>query len=329
MSVSISIIIPVYNCERYLKRCLDSVCAQTFKDFEVIMVNDGSTDQSERICREYIDIDHRFHLISQTNQGQAAARNVGIQRAKGEWIHFIDADDAIHPQMLEILYDSAVRTNAGISMCGFVEGNEIPPAFFDKTVLETREILPEEASEKNMCDLLSSGDKKYWVVWGKLIRKNIIERIPFEPGRIYEDNAVICKWFYYAESFVDVQRDLYFYFQNPTGTTKSVFSEKQLDRLWAIDEQSRFFESVGYMKMRSIMDTRYVIACASCYKLADTKVIKKRIKRSFFRKLVTKKARIQLTAKERIHVLEAFCPFVMAMYWLVKGKISIILEKLS
>lgn len=326
MSVSISIIIPVYNCERYLKRCLDSVCAQTINDFEVIMVNDGSTDQSERICREYTDIDNRFHLISQTNQGQAVARNVGVQQAKGEWIHFIDADDAVHPQILEALYNAVVRTDAGISMCGFVEGNEIPSAFFDKTGHGIQESLSQKASEENMYHLLSTGDKKYWVVWGKLIKKNIIERMPFEPGRIYEDNAVICKWFYHAGSFVDVQRDLYFYFQNPAGTTKSTFSVNQLDRLWAIDEQSKFYESIGYRKMRNIMDTRYIVACASCYKLADTHAVRKRIKRSLLHKLLTKKARIRLTSKERIYIVEAFHPFIMELYWILKGKISTILE---
>ena len=98
----ISVIVPVYNVEKYLRECLDSILVQTFTDFELILVNDGSQDSSGAICDEYAGKDKRITIIHQENQGQAAARNNAIAIAKGEWIHFVDSDDVIHPQMLEI-----------------------------------------------------------------------------------------------------------------------------------------------------------------------------------------------------------------------------------
>lgn len=104
----ISVIIPVYNVERYLPRCLDSVLAQTFADFEVICINDGSSDNSENILLEYAKKDNRITIITQKNQGAAVARNTGIEHSKGEWISFVDADDVVHPEMLSILYNQAL-----------------------------------------------------------------------------------------------------------------------------------------------------------------------------------------------------------------------------
>lgn len=326
MAATISVIVPIYNCEAYLQRCLDSIRAQTFKDFEAILINDGSTDRSKEICKAYMQMDERFSLINQENQGQSAARNAGIQLTQGEWIHFVDADDAIHPQMLEILYSAVKKTGAGISMCGFIEGCDIP-ADFTNRIEQTERLEPCNATEDNLCDLLWRGDKKYWVVWGKLIRRDIVEHNLFEAGRIYEDNAVICKWLYDAGSIVDVQKELYFYFVNEKGTTKSSFSEKQLDRLWAIDEQASFYRSIRYERLSGIMEKRYILACASCYRIADTRSIKKQIKRLCYHKLINKRMCIHLNAKERIHIWESFHPVLMGAYWAVRAKVLSLLRR--
>ena len=117
MNPSISIIIPVYNVESYLERCVDSVLAQTFEDFEVILVNDGSTDNSPEICDEYLTVDNRIKIIHKDNGGLSSARNSGLDIAKGRYIMFVDSDDWIERNMCQLLYDRIVNTECEMICC--------------------------------------------------------------------------------------------------------------------------------------------------------------------------------------------------------------------
>ncbi len=130
----ISIIIPVYNAEKYLSRCIDSIFMQTFTDFELILVDDGSPDRCGLICDEYMRRDSRVRVLHQSNQGQAAARNNGVNVANGEWITFVDADDMVHPQMLEMLYRSVNEHSTLVSIGNAWEG-EYPPKYFENMQL--------------------------------------------------------------------------------------------------------------------------------------------------------------------------------------------------
>lgn len=250
----VSVIVPVYNVEKYLHRCVDSILAQTFTDFELILVDDGSPDNCGAICDEYAQRDSRVRVIHQQNQGQAAARNRAVAEANGEWIHFVDSDDVIHPQMLEILYCAAVENHVNISMCGAIESEEIPEAFYS---IQHRHVRVRDTDEESMEDLLEHGEHRYWVVWGKLIRKRIIQKLPFTQGRIYEDNAIVCQWLYEAGKVADLEECLYFYFINEQGTTKKGFSRKQLDYLWALRKQIRFFRKKKYTRMVKKIKERY------------------------------------------------------------------------
>ena len=129
----ISVIVPIYNSERYIKRCVDSILTQTFKDFELILLDDGSTDQSGRLCDDYAEQDSRIRVIHQKNQGQASTRNTGIRLSSAKWIAFVDADDMIHPQYFEILYRVAVENKVKISACHAFEGKNLPENFFSHT----------------------------------------------------------------------------------------------------------------------------------------------------------------------------------------------------
>ncbi|MGN0345957.1 MAG: glycosyltransferase family 2 protein [Lachnospiraceae bacterium] len=124
----VSIVVPVYNVEKYLRCCLDSIKQQTYTDFEVIMVDDGSTDGSGSICEEYEKADDRFHLIRQENKGLASARNTGIRAAKGDFLYFVDSDDCIHISLLEIVVKVAEREHANIVQIGFAD---VPSDFTD------------------------------------------------------------------------------------------------------------------------------------------------------------------------------------------------------
>lgn len=257
----ISIIIPVYKAEAYLHRCLNSILTQTFTDFELILVDDGSPDNCGAICDEYGRRDRRIRVIHQQNQGQAAARNNAVEQAKGPWICFVDSDDVIHPQMLECLYQAAVQNGANISACSAVEQEKIPPNFSEKKESLFTKVMVDEMGlrkirrEFNYC---------YWVVWGKLIRKWIVAKLPLEEGRIYEDNAVVCRWLHEAKCIVYTPAEYYFYRKNNAGTTKGAFSLKKLDYMWALEEQIHFYEQLGYNEARDVIVALY-LNNAACY----------------------------------------------------------------
>ncbi len=243
---TISVIVPVYNVEKYIHRCVDSILTQTFTDFELILVDDGSPDNCGAICDEYAQKDSRVKVIHQKNQGQAAARNHALAIARGQWLTFVDSDDVIHPQMLEHLHRVAEDNGVDISMCGAVEEKTLPCAFYGT---RTGESVRKTMDERGLEELYDHGEHRYWVVCGKLIRRQIVEKIPFTHGRFYEDNAVAFRWLHAAGAVADIQERYYFYQVNPEGTTKSRFSRKQLDFLWALEEQRRFYKNVGFDRM--------------------------------------------------------------------------------
>ena len=255
----VSVIVPVYNVENYIHRCVDSILSQTFADFELILVDDGSPDRCPEICDDYTVADPRVRVIHQTNQGQAAARNHGVQAAKGDWICFVDSDDLIHPQMLEHLYQAAISKSADISMCDAVEAEAVPDDFCHSREMDSQRIC---ISEDSLEQLYHHGEHRYWVIWGKLIRKSILEKIPFTEGRIYEDHAVVCRWLYKAQVVANTQQRYYFYRVNQGSTTKSTFSLKKLDFLWALEEQLAFYKKVGYTAMEKNIAAYYLNTAA-------------------------------------------------------------------
>jgi glycosyltransferase involved in cell wall biosynthesis len=257
----ISVIVPVYNVEKYLHECINSILSQTFTDFEIILVNDGSQDSSGMICDEYASKDNRITVIHQENQGQAAARNKALTIAKGEWIHFVDSDDLIHPQMLEVLY-GAVDENTQISMCGLIKGIDLTDDFFSpkndcnfkKSPINEEELI-----------LIYRDEYQYWIACAKLIKKTIIEKYPFTVGKIHEDSAVAFKWINETEFVNITDEQLYFYRTNPNSTTQTDFSLKNLDVLWAIEEQIKFYENTDFNKIKKMVYDNYAVVCAKMY----------------------------------------------------------------
>ncbi len=261
----ISVIVPVYKCEQYIYRCVNSILNQTFSDFELILVDDGSPDNCGEICEEYAKKDSRIKVIHQVNQGQAAARNNAVKQSQAEWLHFVDSDDVIHPEMLEILYKTATNNNVKISMCSAIQGDEIPDDF-NKQFCDGKNLI--NINEETILDLCKNEKYYYWVVWGKLLHKSIYEKFPLTEGRIYEDNAIVCKWLHEAGKIAILDAKLYFYYTNTASTTKKTFSEKQLDILWAFREQIEFFSSLGYEKMLTYLCTYYFeISANMCHRI--------------------------------------------------------------
>ena len=175
----VSVIIPIYNVEKYLKKCIESVINQTFSDLEIILVNDGSTDNCKEICEDYKSKDNRIKFIHKSNGGLSSARNAGIQVATGDYYTFIDSDDYIMSDMIEQLVYMAQLTDADISLCcktnqenGFEEGINKKIEIFTK-----EEALKCILTEKK---ILTSA-------WGKLYKRKLFNEVRYPDGKIYED----------------------------------------------------------------------------------------------------------------------------------------------
>lgn len=307
----ISVIVPVYKCEQYIHRCVNSILNQTFSDFELILVDDGSPDNCGEICEDYAKKDFRVKVIHQVNGGQAAARNNGVKEAQGEWLHFVDSDDMIHPKTLEILYKTAIDNDVKLSMCSAFQGENIPDDF-SKNFDVTANIL--NMDEENIFHLCKNEKYYYWVVWGKLLHKSIFLKHPLTEGRIYEDNAIVCKWLHEAKKVAVIPSPLYFYYINTSGTTKKNFTEKQLDILWAFEEQISYFHSLDYEKMTEHLVSYYFEISANMYYRAKHKGNnKKHIKiikehKKHIEKTYSKY--IHLDTEKKLYIYEKTNPFM-------------------
>ncbi|WP_196805730.1 glycosyltransferase [Butyrivibrio sp. WCD2001] len=183
----ISIVVPVYNVEDYLEECLISIAKQTYKNIEVLIVDDGATDGSAIIAKKYADSDNRFIYIKQKNGGLSAARNRGIDEAKGEYIAFVDSDDWVDEKYIELLYNNLIETGADVSVCGFIKESDIR----DTYTYKKDEVL---SRSKSMAVLGNIFPKEYLlmvVTWNKLYRKSIFDKVRFKEGKIHEDEYAI------------------------------------------------------------------------------------------------------------------------------------------
>ena len=236
----ISVIVPVYKVEPYLRRCVDSILSQSFTDFELILVDDGSPDNCGAICDEYAATDARGHVIHQPNGGLSAARNAGIDWAfansDSKWFAFVDSDDWVHPQYLELLY-KAVRDNGTlISACDFQRvNNEIP----DPVLLNSETILFDWDT------FLSDYSLPVSIVWNKLYARKLYIGLCYPVGKIHEDEFLTYKVLYRAKTIAFFQSELYYYFQNPTSLTHKVFSLKRIDAIDAYIERVYFSKKYG------------------------------------------------------------------------------------
>lgn len=301
---SISVIVPVYKCEQYIESCVDSILNQTFTDFEIILVDDGSPDNSGKICDQLAEKHKKIVVLHQENQGQAAARNNGVKIARGEWLHFVDCDDHIHPKMLEALYNTVTENDVKLAMCSALQDVSLPEDFncHKNFHFETFQM-----NEDNILKLCKNEKYYYWVVWGKLIHKSIYEKHPLTEGRIYEDNAIVCKWLYEAKKVALTHTPLYFYYVNTSSTTKKEFTKKHLDVLWAFKEQIDFFNSINFKKMTEHLATYYFEISANMHYRAKTENAKELIpyiknKENEIKSLYS--AYIKLDTKQKLYYYE-------------------------
>lgn len=241
--VKISIIVPVYNVEKYFKNCIESILNQTFKDFELILVNDGSTDSSGDICNEYAKKDDRIKVIHQGNKGQASARNRGLDIARGKYIGFVDSDDTIHPRMYEILYKSIKDSYSKIVISNYKD-------VYNQDNLEYDDIKDIKMDEINNIDIINRlYDSEVWtllvVPWNKLYSREIFDGVRYPEGRIIEDEAIIHELLYKSKKLLYIDIKLYNYLHREGSTTSNKSLKKKIDWILALSDRMKFLNKVG------------------------------------------------------------------------------------
>lgn len=211
----ISIIVPVYNAEKYLARCIDSILNQTFTDYEVLLVNDGSTDDSLLVCKSYVEKDSRIKLIDKENGGLSSARNVGLKQASGEYIGFVDNDDWISENFYERLYTVINQTDCDIAFCDVIRKNEK----VHKVRLNLKSVQVEEEINKKL-ELAQFNSHRG--VWNKLYKRYLFDNgLQFEEGKDYEDGLFTLQALCQCKNIVSVPDAYYFYFINPKSIVRS------------------------------------------------------------------------------------------------------------
>lgn len=233
--MTISIVIPVYNVQDYIKKCLDTILSQTFSDLEIILVDDGSTDLSGRICDYYSENDKRIKVIHTANGGQSEARNVGIKNATSEWITFIDSDDYVSSDYIEYLYNLIQVHNADISIASF-------------TYITPKKIIKHGNGEVALMDaktairrmLLNEGFDMG--VWGKMYRTEYFNKYKFVSGKLFEDSLITYQIFSEASTIVFGAKDIYFYVNRKNSTVNGTFNIKKFDLIEMNEEASKFIK---------------------------------------------------------------------------------------
>ncbi len=312
----ISVIVPVYKVEPYLRRCVDSILAQTFTDFECILVDDGSPDNCPAICDEYAQRDNRVRVIHQENGGLSAARNAGIdwafEHSDSEWISFIDSDDWVHTRYLELLMDATLKYSAEIAVCRYEKVTEKATELVQKTASVC--LTPEE----------------YWiseqgsmVAVCKLYSKHLFGNIRYPIGKLHEDEFVTYLPVFSASRIGVVQAQLYYYFQREGSIIHTDWNPEKMAVIDAIEEQVVFFRTNGYRKAFQDTCRKAVICYADNLIRANqsTCAINSHLKtlRRFIRKACRRYRKIvSFPVKGNEWVYATAYPKFMNLYWYIQ-----------
>lgn len=243
----ISVIVPVYNAEKYLQKCLDSILEQTYKNLEIIIINDGSTDNSGQICQEYEKQDDRIVYIEKENSGVSDTRNAGMDRMTGPYVTFVDSDDWLEPNYVKFLYEKLIEHQADIVVGNYTSFNESNSVFYFHTsadyyekVYDNKSVIPCLYDAK---ELLKSA---LIVPWGKIYKKEIIANFRFPIDRIGEDALFNLKALLGSKKVVYVNKSAYIY-RVREGSLSNTWSDKWIrDAIYIIEERLSLLASLGY-----------------------------------------------------------------------------------
>ena len=315
----ISVIVPVYKVEQYLHRCIDSILNQTFSDFELILVDDGSPDNCGKICDSYAEKDCRINVIHKKNGGLSDARNVGLEWAlansNSNWIMFIDSDDWIHPMMLHKLLDANIENDSNISCCSFERTSGKEPDI-DINTIKTYITTPEKFYLENNVTAT--------IACAKLYNKECLKTIRYPIGRLHEDEFTTYKILFACDKISYIDAPFYMYYQNENSIT-SLWNPKRLDAIDAYKEQIKFFnqrnlsniETQQCTCMMRFLSTNFVSLKNSSLPLQKKLKYSIKIKYELFMLLKTVK-KFNLTTDEIEWHIGNVCPVFIRIYSYIK-----------
>lgn len=306
----ISVIIPIYNVEKYLEKCIESVIAQTYKNIEIILVDDGSPDGCGLICDEFAQKDSRIKVIHKENGGLSDARNAGLDITSGEYVMFVDSDDYISCQMCSKLYRALTENDADLSACNFLcvdeDGREI--AEMNKEMSITDEVLSGREILENR---LMRHDGWYWVIsWNKLYKKTLFDKARFKAGKQHEDEFIAHEILSQCERASGVSDAMYYYVQRGDSIMGKGFTVKNLDAVEALFNRADMFIRLGFgadatyrVISFAVVDKMYVSFKYLDYRKAENRDCYKRccerygkVKREFIGTGIPLRYKIALTA---------------------------------
>lgn len=270
----ISVIIPIYNVQDFLAQCVDSVLNQSYKNIEVILVDDGSPDNCGKICDEYKNKDVRVKVIHKKNGGLSDARNAGIENSSGEYLCFIDSDDIIHKDFIKCQYENIISTNSDISVCLFSR-------FFEEQSIDhvqTDNVDVQELDNNQLIlKIFEKNNIHYISACTKLYKKSLFDNLRFEVGRLHEDEFIVFHIFSHCQKAIFVNAPLYFYRERPGSITMTkTYKEKNLDGFYSIQACYNFFVGTQYehLALNRLINSIAYIYCAAKTRKADKKILK-------------------------------------------------------
>lgn len=271
----VSVVVPVYNTEEYLESCIESIVLQTYKNIEIILIDDGSTDMSGEKCNEWKARDERILVIHQENKGLSAARNKGIEISSGDWIVFVDSDDVVSLDYVTYLYELAIKYEVSIAQCARGDLQE--------NLKECDTIERKVSSSEFLLSLYYQT-----TAWGKIYKKILFEKERYPVGMIHEDMAITYKLVYNAQDIVFTSKVLYFVRKRPGSITrKEKFYKERLVVLQFLREQIEFFEEKNENELVKKGYRNYAYALLENYnntkKVIKDKEIELKIKKEYQR----------------------------------------------
>ena len=287
MSGLVSFIVPVYNVENYLVDCLESIVRQTYENIEIILVNDGSTDRSPSICREYAAMDKRIKLINKQNGGLSDARNIGIDNAKGQWITFVDSDDVITEDYCFSLINTINESSSDIAIGG------VKKAYFEKS--DNEKWLIQETD--NSYDWVSHSDEEIMLqyyyrkipgyVCGVLIKKSIIGDLRFPKGRLFEDAYFMPRLLQRSKKVSCLDKVIYYYRQRHGSIVNSQFSRMSFDQYYMVEDSPFDLVNLNITLKKAVYSKLFVSGLDTLRKVSskeevypnETKEIKNKIRK--------------------------------------------------
>lgn len=299
----ISVIVPIYNIEKYIDKCISSIINQTYKDLEIILVDDGSSDKSGVICDEYADKDSRIKVLHKENGGLSDARNAGIDIACGEYIGFVDGDDFIHPQMYEFLLNGLVTNDADLILCKHNVVNDQ-----ESVTLEKRKnyYVSCVVDNEKVAELPCSLDTDIIVAWNKLYKRELFRNIRYEKGRLHEDQWIAPYLYCEAKKVIILNDKLYYYIKRANSITGNTIDFKRRK-----DIIESFINSCLVYKNKSIWSAQRTMARHTCNYIMDSYLLakdksEKKCLRQYFSKVMIDNGNVFSVKQVMYHVFNIF-----------------------